>query len=424
MAKILLVGGHGYKDPGAVGNGYNERDFIREHIVDTVAKYLKLAGHTVHVYGKSQDMYQDTRYGLNRGDTKNYGIFWAKSQGYDVVVEFHLDASTNTTVDGGHVIIGAGLTPDAIDIGIQNAIAKHVDVLHGISKRDDLAHTKIAKQIGLNYRLVELGFITNKGDMDYIVKHGDAFCKDIADAINMKEIIVSKPKAKAPAKKKATRSAKPSSSKASKSSHTVKPDETLWGIAQKYNISVDKLKSLNGLKSNVIHVGDKLKVKAVSSTSVKQKSAVKATAQNVRNKRTKAEAVAYAKSLEGKGLDFDNFAGWQCFDTANFYWNYMYGHGLKGVGAKDIPTWNDFTGEATIHKNTPEFLAEPGDLVVWGGTYGNGYGHVAVAIAATLNSITVVEQNWLNGGANKTERTTKRVHSYDTNMWFIRPIFK
>lgn len=157
---------------------------------------------------------------------------------------------------------------------------------------------------------------------------------------------------------------------------------------------------------------------------VKQKAPKKSTAQNVKNTKTKAQAVAYAKSLEGKGLDYDNFAGWQCFDVANFYWHYMFGHGLKGVGAKDIPTWNDFTGEATIHKNTLEFLSEPGDLVVWGGTYGNGYGHVAVVIEATINQITVVEQNWLNGGANKTERTTKRVHPYDNNMWFIRPIYK
>ena len=67
--------------------------------------------------------------------------------------------------------------------------------------------------------------------------------------------------------------------------------------------------------------------------------------------RTKAQALKYAKSLEGKGLDFDNYAGWQCFDVVNYYWNYLFGHGLKGEGAKDIPTWNNFDGEATVIKN-------------------------------------------------------------------------
>ncbi|GGA99536.1 N-acetylmuramoyl-L-alanine amidase [Macrococcus hajekii] len=188
--KIMLVSGHGYHDPGAVGNGTNERDFIREQIVDRVAKYLKIAGHDVTLYSKSQDMYQDTAYGENRPDRDKYGIFWVKKQGYDAVIEFHLDASANPEVDGGHVVIGAGLVPDNIDTGIQAAIDKHVDVVYSISKRDDLAHPRIAKAIGLNYRLVELGFITNKGDMDYMKQHGEEFCKDIADAINGKEIIV------------------------------------------------------------------------------------------------------------------------------------------------------------------------------------------------------------------------------------------
>ncbi|WP_251360909.1 N-acetylmuramoyl-L-alanine amidase, partial [Staphylococcus aureus] len=38
--KIMLVAGHGYNDPGAVGNGTNERDFIRKYITPNIAKYL------------------------------------------------------------------------------------------------------------------------------------------------------------------------------------------------------------------------------------------------------------------------------------------------------------------------------------------------------------------------------------------------
>lgn len=29
--------------------------------------------------------------------------------------------------------------------------------------------------------------------------------------------------------------------------------------------------------------------------------------------RTQEQALKYAKSLQGKGLDFDNYAGYQCF---------------------------------------------------------------------------------------------------------------
>ena len=39
-------------------------------------------------------MYQDTAYGQRVGNHKDYGLYWVKSQGYDTVVEFHLDSRT------------------------------------------------------------------------------------------------------------------------------------------------------------------------------------------------------------------------------------------------------------------------------------------------------------------------------------------
>lgn len=69
----MIVAGHGYNDPGAVGNGTNERDFIRKNITPQIAKYLRQAGHEVALYGgskQSQDMYQDTAYGVRVGNKK------------------------------------------------------------------------------------------------------------------------------------------------------------------------------------------------------------------------------------------------------------------------------------------------------------------------------------------------------------------
>ncbi len=73
-------------------------------------------------------------------------------------------------------------------------------------------------------------------------------------------------------------------------------------------------------------------------------------------------------------MGFDGSYGWQCFDLVNVYWNHLYGHGLKGYGAKDIPYANNFNSEAKIYHNTPTFKAEPGDLVVFSGRFGGGYG--------------------------------------------------
>ena len=43
--------------------------------------------------------------------------------------------------------------------------------------------------------------------------------------------------------------------------HTVVAGETLYGISRRYNITVDQLKSLNGLTQNTIQAGMQLRVK-------------------------------------------------------------------------------------------------------------------------------------------------------------------
>jgi LysM repeat protein len=55
------------------------------------------------------------------------------------------------------------------------------------------------------------------------------------------------------------------SSSSSSSVHTVRSGDTLWEIAKDNHLSVRELKSLNGLKSDVIHPGDKLSLSGSSS---------------------------------------------------------------------------------------------------------------------------------------------------------------
>ncbi len=149
-------------------------------------------------------------------------------------------------------------------------------------------------------------------------------------------------------------------------------------------------------------------------------------------KLTKNEFVKFLNGTIGKQYDFDGWYGFQCFDYANIGWQQLFSHGLKGDGAIDIPTHNNFDNEATVYENTKSFKAEPGDMVVFNANYGQGYGHVAWVISATLNEITVLEQNWLGygwtdgieKGGKGWETVTKRKHAYDFPMWFIRPKFK
>ncbi|ULC58093.1 LysM peptidoglycan-binding domain-containing protein [Flaviramulus sp. BrNp1-15] len=45
--------------------------------------------------------------------------------------------------------------------------------------------------------------------------------------------------------------------------HIVKKGETLFTLSKKYNLPLDELKRVNNLESNLIHVGQKIRVKSV-----------------------------------------------------------------------------------------------------------------------------------------------------------------
>ena len=130
--------------------------------------------------------------------------------------------------------------------------------------------------------------------------------------------------------------------------------------------------------------------------------------------------------ITGKGIGYNRNG--QCFDLANMYWHKLFGHGLKGVGAADIPNWNNFNGEAKVYNNTPAFKAQAGDLVIFNRNYGGGYGHVAIVLNGNQDGkymkLVSLDQNWGGGGLSKTEVARRVTHAYDFPMWFIRPIYK
>ena len=139
--------------------------------------------------------------------------------------------------------------------------------------------------------------------------------------------------------------------------------------------------------------------------------------------KTLKDADKYIKKAIGKGIDFDGQYGYQCADLSVDYMYYITDKKVRMWGnAKDLIN-NDFKGLATVYKNTPSFLAKKGDVFVMGANRGGGYGHTGIVVSATLNTITVIDQNWLGGGATFSEVTTKRTHAYDKEMWFIRPKF-
>lgn len=61
-------------------------------------------------------------------------------------------------------------------------------------------------------------------------------------------------------KPKTSSSSKSTAKKSSSRSHTVARGDTLYGLARKYGTSVSKIKSANGLSSDLIRIGQRLKI--------------------------------------------------------------------------------------------------------------------------------------------------------------------
>jgi hypothetical protein len=104
-----------------------------------------------------------------------------------------------------------------------------------------------------------------------------------------------------------------------------------------------------------------------------------------------------------KVIDYDGYYGGQCFDVANQYI-------LEIAGAKPIIAllaaadiwWQPDKIFPDVSKwdriaNTPEFIPEQGDIVVWDKASWNlNYGHVGIIDSSTLDGGVVFQQNGLN----------------------------
>lgn len=182
MTAHLIIYGHGAGDPGAVGNGTNERDFNRKTLHPYIKKWADDSKDTFVFFDTTgnKDMFQET--------SKGWGMYSISPKTYASVTEIHEDAASSTAT-GGHTIVSSSLTADSKDLKLSLVIKNIVEWwgsvknTKGISYRNNLLNLNVAAQRGINYRLMELGFITNKNDMDKIKANLDQYAKGIVEGI-------------------------------------------------------------------------------------------------------------------------------------------------------------------------------------------------------------------------------------------------
>lgn len=170
MAHLFIIAGHGAGDPGACANGFSEAERVRA----LATRIKELGGDQVTLGDFNRDYYADN--GISSLDIPADGQ----------ITELHMDSATEGA-KGGHVIIKAGFDPDQYD----NALASFIGgILPGRSNlivgRDDLANPNRAAARGYSYRLVEVGFITNKGDLAIFNEQMDDIARGILEAFEIK----------------------------------------------------------------------------------------------------------------------------------------------------------------------------------------------------------------------------------------------
>lgn len=130
----------------------------------------------------------------------------------------------------------------------------------------------------------------------------------------------------------------------------------------------------------------------------------------------------FVKNYNGKATDYDGGYGVQCVDLIKLYADKVLG--LKFGAFGDAHAYYDNFNNIEMLKqnferitNTPEFIPQKGDIMVWNKNRGGGCGHVAICNGVgTTSYFCSYDQNW-----NGTKAMQLVKHTYSNVYGVIRP---
>ena len=129
----------------------------------------------------------------------------------------------------------------------------------------------------------------------------------------------------------------------------------------------------------------------------------------------------FVKAYNGKATDYDGAYGAQCVDLIKLYLNKVFGIKPGSWGnAKyywlNFSKHSELTKNFTKIKNTPSFVPQKGDIMVWDGDVGGGCGHVAICTGeGNTSEFYSYDQNWNGKAMHKVK------HGYDNVYGVLRP---
>ena len=240
--KVVIDAGHGGSDSGAIGNGIIEKNLTLD-----ISKYIY---DRLKELGVPVKLTRDSDVDLPASE-RPQRVLDQYGNGKDVIViSNHINAGG---AEGAEVIYA---------LRNKDTLAKKI--LDELEKQGQLIRKYYQRRLPSDYNkdyyymlrntpntealIVEYGFLDNASDANKLKnnykKYAEAVVKAVTEYAGYKYVPL-----------------------AGSDYYVVKKGDTLWSIARAYGLTVDKLKSLNNLTSNNLTIGDSLIVKDSSENS-------------------------------------------------------------------------------------------------------------------------------------------------------------
>ena len=225
-------------DPGTVGNGVQEKDLtlqISKYMYDRF-KELGIPATLTRTSDETLSSTERVKRILNAYGNKSNVI----------LISNHINSSATPNTAEGAEVIYALRNEDTLAKNILNALKNEGQVVRRVYQRasennPNTDYYFIHRETGkLEPVIIEYGFINNTEDINRVKNNYKRYVDAIVDAVIETErgTLIS-----------------PTSD-----TYTVRPGDTLWEIAKMFGISVERLKAINNLTSNIISIGQVLKV--------------------------------------------------------------------------------------------------------------------------------------------------------------------
>lgn len=238
---VVLDSGHGGSDQGSSGNGIIEKDLTLK-----ISQYMY---DRFKALGVPVKMTRDSDVDLQPNDRPGVVIDQFGNGKDVVVISNHINAGGGE----GAEVIYALRNSDKLASSILNELEKSGQVVRKYYQRRLPSNSSkdyyyIIRETPNNQTLiVEYGFLDNAADAERLKNNYKKYAEAVVRAVTLyggyKYVPVS-----------------------GSNYYVVKKGDSLWSIARKYGLSVAELKALNNLSSNTLHIGDTLLVSSVNST--------------------------------------------------------------------------------------------------------------------------------------------------------------